>query len=235
MSNNKSNKNVKVYAKTSTIPEIGLGLFAKKLIKTGSIISEYRGQLRNTFTDIENNRSVIYFNDDTFLECFDNDLASYANDAINFTGKRRKIMDDLRSNHPFYAKHENATVNSTIKVNTKLHRAWLLALNDIQPDQEIFCHYGFSYWFGTEISKLGFSQEQEIDEKGFPDKIFQFPAFVAYLNEFYPDHTNCLVKPYYDDHELVIEFGSDGKKCDNYIVMILKNYSKLIEKIECVE
>lgn len=228
MSRNK--KNEKVCINNSTITGTGKGLFAKVVIKQGSIIAEYRGKLRNNNQQIQNLRSVIYFNDNTFLECPSDDLASYANDAINFTGIQRKIMETLKADAPFYTKHKSAVINSTIKINTKLHRAFLIATRDIPTNQEIFCHYGFSYWFGTEMTKIGFLQEAEIEENGFPDKIFEYPAFARYIEEFYPDCTDITVKPFGPDYDVVLDFGPD-----NHIVMVMKNYSNVVQKIDNFE
>lgn len=87
-----------MYEKESSVPNIGKGLFAKTNIKKGSIIVEFKGKLRkpNEHSLIKDGRSNIYFEDDYVLECPENDLASYANDAINFTRKRRKLMETLR-------------------------------------------------------------------------------------------------------------------------------------------
>jgi hypothetical protein len=74
------------------------------------------------------------------------DLASFANDAINFTRKRRQLMKSLQSNEPFYTKYKNTKVNAEIKINDDLHRAFLIACNDITTNEEIFCHYGFMFY-----------------------------------------------------------------------------------------
>jgi hypothetical protein len=36
------------------------------------------------------------------------------------------------------------------------------------------------YWYKTEIKKVGFLQEDEIDKNGFPDNIYDYPAFISY-------------------------------------------------------
>ena len=59
----------KVYAKESTEPSMGKGLFAKSNIKKGSIIVEFKGKLRKPNDNITNQRSNIYFEDEYVLEC----------------------------------------------------------------------------------------------------------------------------------------------------------------------
>jgi SET domain-containing protein len=204
--------NLKVYPSDSTIPGIGKGLFAKTLIKKDSVIAEYKGKLRKPNEHI--------------LECPPNDLASYANDAINFTGKRRQLIASLKSSEPFYKKHQNANVNATIKINDNLHRAFLIASNDINIDEEIFCHYGFIYWFKVELSTVGFLEEKEIEENGFPEKIFEYEAFISYIRHFYDDYKKHEVEPYGNNYDFIIHSNSGG-----YYIIPMENFSNLIERV----
>jgi hypothetical protein len=50
-------------------------------------------------------------------------------------------MKSLQSNEPFYTKYKNTKVNAEIKINDDLHRAFLIACNDIATGEEIFCHW----------------------------------------------------------------------------------------------
>ncbi|AGF85722.1 hypothetical protein QJ854_gp060 [Moumouvirus goulette] len=103
MSKNKNSE--KVYIGESTILNSGKGLFTKTNIKINSVIGEFKGKLRQNTSQIKNPRSIVYFNDNTFLECSPDNLASFANDCINFPGKPRKIIEALESDKPFYIKH----------------------------------------------------------------------------------------------------------------------------------
>jgi SET domain-containing protein len=221
---------IKVYAKESTVPDIGKGLFAKVDIKKGSIIVEYKGKLRKPHEKTTSSRSNIYFNDEFVLECPANDLASFANDTINFTNVRRQLMKSLMSDEPFYKKHSNTKINATIKINDNLHRAFLIAFDDIKTNEEIFCHYGFMYWYKKEISKIGFLQEDEIEKNGFPQNIFEYPAFLSYIKEFYPDYVRHEIKPFGENHDVIIHLDDD-----QYVVMMIENFANDIEKqfIEC--
>lgn len=221
-----SKRSVKVFVKDSNIHSIGKGLFANTNIKKGSIIIEYKGKLRNPEEKPTSSRSNIYFNDEYILECPSTDLASFANDAINFTKKRRQLMKSLRSEEPFYIKHQNAKVNAEIKINDNLHRAFLIASDDISINEEIFCHYGFMYWYKTEITTVGFLQEDEIDKNGFPDKIFEFPGFMSYIKEFYPKYVSHEVKPFKKNYDVILHFN-DG----HHIVMAIENFANKIQTI----
>jgi hypothetical protein len=221
-----SKKPSKVYTKDSIIPGIGKGLFASVNIKKGSIIVEFKGKLRKPNEKLNDSRSNIYFHDEYVLECPTNDLASFANDAINFTRSRRKLMETLTSNEPFYKKHLNAKVNADIKINNNLHRAFLIAINDINVNEEIFTHYGFMYWFKQEISEVGFLQEDEIEENGFPEKIFEYPAFLSYIKDFFPNYESHEIKPYRDAYDFIIKM-KDG----NYYVLMIENFANQIQKV----
>ena len=216
----------KVIVKDSTVPNIGKGLFAKINIAKDSVIAEFKGKLRKPKEKLTSGRSNIYFSDEYILECGTNDQASFANDAINFTKTPRKLMKSLESSMPFYTKYDNAIINASIKLNNNLHRAFLMASDDIKAGEEIFCHYGFPYWFVQEITTVGFLQENEIDKNGFPNNIFEYPAFESYLKNFYPKYTHFEVNPFRDGHDVILHFN-DGYK--NLITM--NNYSNKISKV----
>ncbi len=216
----------KVHSQDSTIPSIGKGLFASTNIKKGSIIVEFKGKLRRPGENINSSRSNIYFHDEYILECPPTDLASFANDAINFTRSRRKLMETLTSNEPFYKKHPNAKVNADIKINNNLHRAFLIAMDDINVGEEIFTHYGFMYWFKQEISEIGFLQEDEIEENGFPEKIFEYPAFLSYIKDFFPDYESHEVKLYGDAFDFIIKL-----KSGSFYVVMIENFANKIQRI----
>lgn len=207
----------------STISNIGDGLFSNIDIKKGSIIIEFKGKLKKQ--GCASKRSNILFNDGFFLECPVTDLASYANDAINFTGIRRKLVEALCSREPFYTKHSGINVNAEIKLNDKLHRAFLIATRDISVNSEIFCHYGFMYWFQQELA-LGFLQENEIEENGFPEKIFEYPAFTSYIKHFYPEYISHAVEAYDNCFDIILSMKGGW-----YYIISIDNFANKIEKI----
>ena len=219
----------KAYSKDSNIKEFGKGLFAQDSISKGSVIAEFIGKLRYPREKLSSSRSNIYFHDEYVLECPTDDLASFANDAINFTKKRRQLIKSLKSDEPFYTKHKNTKVNSHIKIKNTSHRAFLIADCDIKKDEEIFCHYGFSYWYQTEM-KMGFLQEDEIDKNGFPDNIYEYPAFLAYVKEFYPDYVSHQVKPFRSDNDVILYFSDD-----THLIITFESFSNKISTIDANE
>jgi hypothetical protein len=135
------------YVSQSSIPNSGNGLFARKTIKKGAIIAEFKGKIvQKGDDDSEDSNSVVDFQDGFVLVCDGTDVAaSFANDFIQFPTTRRKLMESLRSNTPFYSIHPNATRNSNIDLDTAHHRAFLVASTKIRCGKEIFTHYGFNY------------------------------------------------------------------------------------------
>jgi hypothetical protein len=210
---------IKVCSKPSTVSNFGTGLFATTEIKKGSIIVEFKGKLRQSDTESTDNKKNIYFNDGSILECHANDLASSANDVINFTYTRRKLLESLRSDKPFYEKHPNTKINAGIKLNDKLHRAFLIAEDNITIGEEIFCHYGFDYWFTIEMTFVGFNQENE----KFPEKIYQYPSFMAYIKNLYPKYIKHEIKLIGDNIEFIIYLDKN-----KVIIMPLHNYATQI-------
>lgn len=215
----------KVEAKQSNVKSYGKGLFAKILIKKGSVIAEFKGRLRNPDQKCTSNRSNVKFVDNYVLECDSNNLASFANDAIDFPQTRRQLMATLKSDQPFYNKHPGTDINAAIKTNAKRHKAYLIAETDIDPGTEIFCHYGFPFWFQTEL-RQGFLQEEEIELGGYPDDIFKYESFAAYIRTFYPNSVKFEVKPYGDYYDLIIDL-TDGTK----VLFPLENYFKQLERV----
>ena len=230
------NTNTKVCVKKTTMinedsedndtdVNIGKGLFALCNIAKGSIIAEYKGKLLKPEDPGTSSRSNIYFNDEYILECPESDIASYANDPILFTRKNRKLMEALHSDQPFYQIHPKARINAEIKINDNLHRAFLMAATDIIEGEEIFCHYGFMYWFRNEITKVGFLEEEEIERNGFPEKIFEYPGFISYVKEFYPDYLRHEVRPFRDMYDFIVHL-----KNGHFVVMPIENFASQISK-----
>jgi hypothetical protein len=217
----------KVYEKQSTLSNAGKGLYAAEDISAKSIISEFKGKLKKPTDEIINTRSLIRFADDYYLECNDNDIASYVNDCIDFpTDKpRRKLYETLESDTPIYKIHKNATLNSYIKLDQKRHKVYLVAITDIKKDQEIFCHYGFTQWFKKEFLH-GFLYEERMDTLGFPKFIYSFPAFKSYVNHFYPTCETYQIETYEDKTSQVILVHTDKTQT----VIVLEDYAGMMRK-----
>ena len=139
------------------------------------------------------------------MDCDENDLASYANDIIIFTNKKRSLLDELKSDEPFYKKHVGINVNAKIKSDTESHRAYLIAIDDINIDEEIYCHYNFPYWFSFELNKGLLIKDLDSTKE-----IYEYPAFTAYVREFYPNSIRIAARNYDDTRHLVMIYYDEG-------------------------
>jgi SET domain-containing protein len=198
-----------VYAGDSTISNVGKGLFAARDLLQDELIVEYLGELLSPDEQPRNSRSNLYFDDGYTLCCHDDDLASFANDCINPPVESRKIIKSLRKYEPFYKRHTNATINAEIHLDQDSHKAFLYSRSPIKKDQEIFCHYGFLYWFNHEAFNLGFELEKEIERNGFPDDIFKYAGFHAYVKEFYPSSKEIEVSQSASGYVVAIKFENN--------------------------
>lgn len=201
----------KVYSQKSNIEDIGNGLFAGEDIKCGTYIVQFFGKLHkpNEKEKVKDNRSNIYFNDGCILSCGRDDVASFANDCIMLPKQQRKFMEAMKANTQFYSKHKCSVLNATIKLKEKdgKHDAYLQATQDIKEGDEIFLHYGFSYWFYQEVMN-GFLYEEEIVKNGIPKNIYGYPGFALYLKEFYSDAIGYIIERYNDEIFCVIKLKS---------------------------
>lgn len=117
--------------KTSTLPNAGRGLFTKKFIPKGSLVTEYRGKI-TTWKDADHddgrNPYIFYVTRNHVINAKEeeNAFAKYANDARGY-----KKVPGLNNNGIYIIKGK---------------RVFLQALKDINPKEEIFVAYGKEYW-----------------------------------------------------------------------------------------
>jgi hypothetical protein len=223
------------YVSQSSIPNLGKGLFARKTIKKGAVIAEFKGKIfpKGVEEKKNDNDSMIDFQDGFVLVCDESDeAASFANDFIQFPTTRRKLMESLRSNEPFYSMQPHANRNSAIELDIPNHRAFLTANKKIQGGEEIFAHFGFIAWFMKEVTTLGFLQEQEIDEHGFPETFHQYPGFISYLKLVYPNYVSISAHIANDySGSLICVTLKDGK---DYCLEI-PNYKPYIDRVSLAD
>lgn len=219
----------KVIVRQSSIENIGNGLFATEAISKGSIISEFRGKLLKPTDNVDNLKSLIRFGNGYYLECYADNVASSANDPIQFPSTRRKLYETLNKTEPFYHLNPKAKLNSYIKLNENKYRAFLVATTDIKKDEEVFCHYGFSCWFMLEFTN-GFIFEDQMDKEGFPSDLYTYPAFKLYINEFYPTFSKYKVESDTATGEttIIISYPNSAQTT----VIVLANYAKLLRKTD---
>lgn len=202
---------MKVYLKESGIPNSGQGLFAAEDIEANSLIVEYLGDIVSPNETLKDSRSNLYFDDGYILHSHKDNLASFANDCVEAPVKSRKLIGSLKRNESFYKRFNGFKVNAEIDLDQKNHKAFLYSKFPIKKDEEIFCHYGFLYWFNHEAINFGFDFEKEIERKGLPEDIFKYRAFHLYVKEFYPGSTTLDVLKTEEGWSISINF-EDGKK-----------------------
>ena len=209
-----------VYKKVSTIPDIGLGLFAGEQIKKGALIDEFKGNLVSNSSNPTSSWSSIRF-EDCVLECNRDNLASYSNDCIIFPAKKRDFKEIIDKDLPLYTCINPP--NAEIYINFQLKRAWLKATRNISADEEIFVHYGIPFWIRSEL-KLPMQDGLKICS--IPDYIFRSKSFEAYVKSFYPDVVE-IIPTITDGYESVQLQSSDSTVCVVDIRMIIErtNYS----------
>lgn len=216
---------VKCVVKKSNVSNIGLGLFANQKIKANDLICEFTGKLTKPNSGkMISNRSNIYFNDGYVLQCPENDPASYANDALNFSRVPRFLHESFESAEPFYKKHSGASVNAKILTDHDAHLAALEATRDIESGEEIFCHYGFTYWFIQELQGQLFMINPRRMSEGFPSCVYEYPSFKAYIKEFYPDCTSTKLVKRADDYDVVLTFPGNS-----HVTIKIDDYSKTVQ------
>ena len=111
----------------------GLGLWTTRLIKKGRKIADYTGEL-------------IVSND----KDYDNPY------ALQVRKHPPTFIDASRTNEPGLARYVNDCLNNCINnaefvVKNRNNTAYLRALRDIQPNEEITVDYGPEYWKGKKV------------------------------------------------------------------------------------
>lgn len=220
---------VLTYVKRSTLPNdtkhnLEKGLFAKKNIPNQSVIVEFIGKVTKNSKSKDESDSIVMFEDGSKLVCPNTDKASLARDPIKLPKFRRQLIKSLNSDVPFYDIHDNARINADIFIDNERHRVFLIASSNIKKHEEIFCHFGFPFWFTSELSQ-GFLQEEEIEENGFPETIHQYPAFISYLKKFYRTMINLEANITKERTYLRINLLDA-----THISLIIPNYKNMIQR-----
>lgn len=107
-----------------------LGLFASKKIKSNDVICQYNGVCLNT-------KDALQLNDKSYLmrigeQCYiDARLSAHC---------LARYINDCRNNHGYNARFIKSMIERC---------AWVVAMRDIEPGEEIFADYGKWYWAGA--------------------------------------------------------------------------------------
>jgi hypothetical protein len=122
--------------KPSTIPNAGIGVFAKADIPEGVIIAEYRGAifLSEHLNVLTMNDRGINLNQDAFI-AGNNCVAGFINDIVDFEesqkNKRIILIPGLEYNCFYKRSH---------------HKMFVITQRDIKEGEELFVEYGNEYW-----------------------------------------------------------------------------------------
>jgi hypothetical protein len=122
--------------KPSTIPNAGLGVFAKANIPEGIIIAEYRGAifLNEHLNIMHLNDKCVSLSEDTFI-AGTNCIAGFINDIIDFeeSKKNKKIILIPELEYNCFIKRSH-------------HKMFVITKREIKEGEEIFIQYGNDYW-----------------------------------------------------------------------------------------
>ena len=120
----------------STIPNGGLGLFAKKKFAKGEKIIEYIGEYKNY--DTQNDSSEVHKG---HTYCFEYKLGHCIDAADELVSSIARFANDSHSS----GKKNNARFSVWFKNKDKTH-VFLKAKHTIKVGDEILVSYGKSYW-----------------------------------------------------------------------------------------
>ncbi len=127
--------------KTSTIPEAGKGLFAKRAIRTGDTIGPYEGKI---LTDAQAN-SEPYVNS-LYLVWVCTDCWIYG--------------EGPGASYTRYINHDDEDPNAELITSSRWKKARIAAIRPIAPGEEVFFDYGESYWDCVDITKGNVPRER---------------------------------------------------------------------------
>ncbi len=122
-----------LYVKKSGLPGAGKGLFTDSLIKKGTKVVEYKGEIidmkeYDKRAERDEAGYMLYGNKELCIDAYRTPqyLARYANDAKGL-GKKNGLFNNCY--YDFFGK-----------------KGWIVAYRNIQPGSEILVGYGKEYW-----------------------------------------------------------------------------------------
>ena len=136
-----------LYCKQSTIPNAGLGVFAKCFIPRGTVICEYEGDI----VDDESFEKASAYEKDRTIGCSDGisiigrGIGAMINDIVDFREYPENVLVDILY-HNFMPVHEGKDHNCLFFHDPKRRFPDVVAVKNIEKDQEIFVKYGNHYW-----------------------------------------------------------------------------------------
>ena len=154
--------------KTSSIKDAGKGVFATENIEIGNIITEYVGKKISSEefdkqykeNDVEMNYYTINYNDKLKIvgDMNSQDIkkcGQLINDAGTLKDPNKLDIDNAKE-YILTAKKTNCEFIKS-SLNDGL---FIISTRDIKKGEELFVHYGYSYWFKPD--NFDFSKDSEL-------------------------------------------------------------------------
>ncbi|CAD8083904.1 unnamed protein product [Paramecium primaurelia] len=135
---------LQLFTKPSTIPNSGLGVFAKNDLTKGQILVEYRGKIINA----KYSWAQCFMLEDRMLQINEKysvigrSLSSRFNDIVRFG--LLTPMEEQSLNFGVFPIHEHLKHN--VELSIKHDKAFLVASKNVKAGEELFFDYSFSYW-----------------------------------------------------------------------------------------
>ena len=149
-----------LYTKQSSLPidSIGLGVYAKDTIYNNNIICEYRGPIISDHDKKKFPYNDKFFNievDEKGYSILGEGICSYINDCSN-------SLQLLLSNDTLvYESNDPSKCYDNYNYNARAiglgYKVFIIAIRDIQPNEEIFFSYSWNYWRHQSIVRKKFN------------------------------------------------------------------------------
>jgi len=149
-----------LYTKQSSLPidGIGLGVYAKDTIYSDNIICEYRGPIISEIDKKKfpyNDKFFTVEVDDKGYSILGEGICSYINDCSN-------SLQLLLSNDTLvYESNDPSKCYDNYNYNARAiglgYKVFIMAIRDIQPNEEIFFSYSWNYWRHQSVIRKKFN------------------------------------------------------------------------------
>ena len=140
----------KLEVKPSLIPNAGNGVFATKPIVKDEIIAEYRGKVFTCglYEEFVDSGKIMRIND-MFIDSIG--VAAMINDCVKFVPIDTSLSKHISEDDFKLKIWENKAYNC--KFDNKNDKVFVVAMQDIQPGDELYVNYGQNYWINVLLDR----------------------------------------------------------------------------------
>lgn len=174
-----------MYTKKSNICN-GLGVFTSRKFSKHEILFYINFELISV-SSIKNFDNYWPF-DDLHAAEFLPGLIDNVQDIVIFNNKRRSLRDIFFGDKPLFELVEKLCVNAVVCRNPKNRTFFLVAVEDIDSDQEIIIHRGMKYWLNRELLKGYLYDPQLLILDG-----YCYENIVSYCDRAYPRYSRIRI------------------------------------------